>query len=344
MSSNDKITTEKQNDEINAAPVAEFSATDNVINNREYQEQIALKDKRWGIIKERGFILSMIIVQMVIFAIFYVYKNFSSIMMAFQLRDVSGETVWTFKNFADIWKDVTSAYNGELLLSTVNTFKFFILGQVMFPIAFMTSYFMYKKVPGYKAFRLLFFIPSILSGVVWSTLYKNIIGMNGPIAALWQDIAGLSKPPIFLTDHRYALTFVMIYSVWMGIAGNFVLYSGTLTRIPPELIEVGMLDGIKWYQELIRVIVPLVWPTISTVWLLSLMGIFTASGNILLLTNGGAGTMTLSHYLFTRVYQVPESSNLYNYSSAIGLVLTILTLPVVFLVQWLLGKVENVEY
>jgi ABC-type sugar transport system permease subunit len=174
---------------------------------------------------------------------------------------------------------------------------------------------MYKKVPMHKAFRILFVLPSVLSGVVWTNMFRQFMGVKGPIALVWQKVFNLIDPPTFLTDSRYALGAVMLYSIWMGIASNFVLYSGTLTRIPNELIEVGKLEGIKWYQELLQVIVPLVWPTISTVWLMSLMGIFTASGNILLLTNGAYGTNTLSHFLFTRVYNVPESSNLYNYSS-----------------------------
>lgn len=303
-----------------------------------------LTDKRKNLLKERAFIFSAIVIQLTVFAVFYVYCNFSSIIMAFQLRDVSGNVYWTFRNFTDIFADLMRAGNGDLYLATINTFKFFILGQILFPIAFMTSYFMYKKVPGYKVYRILFFIPSILSSVVWSFLYKEIVGTHGPIAQIWQAFGGLTDPPTFLTDPRYALAFVMIYSIWFGIAGNFVLYSGTLARIPNEIIEVGRLDGIKWYRELVSVIVPLVWPTISTVWLLSLMGLFSATGNILLLTGGSYGTNTLSYYLFTRVYDVPENSNTYNYSAAIGLVLTLLTLPIVFTVKHFLEKVENVEY
>ena len=79
---------------------------------------------------------------------------------------------------------------------------------------------------------------------------------------------------------------------------------------------------------------------------MSLMGIFTADGQILLLTGGGPdnSTQTLGYYLFTQVYGKAETSQTYNYSSAIGLVLTVLTLPVVFVVKYLLEKVENVEY
>lgn len=295
-------------------------------------------------LREYAFVYSAIIVQLTVFAVFYVYCNLKSILMAFQLRDAAGKVSWTFDNFTRIFKDFTSTNSGELWLATGNTFKFFLLNQILFPIAFLNSYFLFKKIPGYKIYRILFFIPSILSSVVWSNLFKYIVGTEGPIAMLWQSIGGLDSPPTFLTDNRYALGTVMLYSVWFGLIGNFVLFSGTLSRIPNELFEVGKLDGIKWGQELVKVIVPLVWPTISTVFLLSLMGLFTASGNILLLTNGSYNTMTLSHYLFTRVYGNPDTSNSYNYASAIGLILTGLTLPIVFTVMHFVNKIENVEY
>ena len=308
-----------------------------------------LTDKKRNILKERVFVYGIMAIPLAVWVVFYIGINARSILMAFQLRNtdpITGEQTiyWTLDNFKNIWTDLSRGDQGELLLATRNTFIFFFLGQITFPISFMTSYFLWKKVPLSGLYRLLFFIPSILSGVVWTNIYREMIGANGPIAQLHQAITGATEPYTYLTDNRYALTAVIGYSLWFSLTGNFVLYSGTLTRIPKELEEAGQLEGITWWQELIHVVVPLVWPTISTIWLMGLMGFFGASGNILMLTNGGYGTTTLSHFLFTRVYQVPETSNLYNYSSALGLVMTVLTLPVVFIVQRLLNKVPPAEF
>ncbi len=308
-----------------------------------------LTDKKKNILKERVFVYGIIAIPIITFLIFYIGVNGRSILMAFQLRNTdhaTGEqtTYWTLDNFVNIWNDLSSGDQGDLLLATRNTFIFFLLGQVCFPLAFVTSYFLWKKVPLSGVYRLLFFIPSILSSVVWSNIYKEMIGAHGPIAQLHQAITGATEPYTYLTDNRYALTAVIGYSLWFSLTGNFVLYSGTLTRIPKELEEAGQLEGITWLQELRHVVIPLVWPTVSTVWLMGLMGLFGSSGNILLLTGGAYETNTLSHYLFTRVYNVPETSNLYNYSSALGLVMTALTLPIVFLVRRLLEKVPPAEF
>ena len=136
----------------------------------------------------------------------------------------------------------------------------------------------------------------------------------------------------------------MAYSVWMGIAGNFILFGGALSRIPTEVIEAGQLDGINWFTEMVKVIIPLIFPTLSTLILLQLTGLFMSSGSILLLTGGSYNTTTIAYYIFANVYKVPITSNQYNYAASVGLIFTVLTLPLVFVSRWLLNKVEDVQY
>ncbi|MBQ6922654.1 MAG: sugar ABC transporter permease, partial [Clostridia bacterium] len=297
--------------------------------------------------KDKIFIFSIIIVQIIGFFVFYVYCNFKSFVMAFQLKDFhSAEqtTYWTFQNFVNMWNEFFVQDNGALMEAFKNTMIFFVLSNVFILWGFCTSYFIYKKVWGYKMFRILLFIPAVLSSVVWSNIFINVVGIEGPVAKLVQVFGGLEEVPELLTNSDYALKTVIGYSVWFAIGTDFVLLTGSFARIPQSLIEVGKLEGIKWGNELIRVVTPLVWPTLSTLLILNLTTLFLSSGNILLLTNGEYGTMTLSHFLFTRVYGIPETSNSFNYASAIGLVLTVLTLPLVFLARYLANKVEEVTY
>lgn len=255
-----------------------------------------------------------------------------------------GSTYWTFDNFTMIYEEVFVQASSELAIAFRNTIIFFALSNVFIIIGFVTSYFIYKKVWGYKIFRIAIFLPAVLSSVVWSNIFINIVGIEGPIAKLVMHIEKLEEVPVLLADSKYALKTVILYSFWFGLGTNFVLLMGSFSRIPQSLIEVGKLEGIQCGTELVKVVLPLVWPTFSTFLILNMTTLFLSSGNILLLTNGNYKTMTLSHFLFTRVYGNPETSNSYNYASAIGLVLTALTLPLVFLARFLANKVEEVTY
>lgn len=313
-------------------------------NLKSSDTKILNEQKRKITVKKYLFIITIIGFQLVNFAIFYVVQNFNSIIMAFQLKKQGG-IIWTFENFSRIYNAFfRNSGENELIISLINTFRFFLLGLIMFPVSFVTSYFMFKKVVGHNFFRLVFFVPSILSAVVWTTLYKEIVGPEGPIVKLLMLLQNSDEPILLLADPKHAIWTVMAYSVWMGIAGNFILYGGALSRIPTEVIEAGQLDGIGWFTEMTRVIIPLIFPTIGMLLLLQLTGIFTASGQILLLTNGAFETNTISFFIFQNVYNIPETSNQYNYASAVGIVFTLLTIPIVFIVRSLLNKIEDVQY
>lgn len=306
-------------------------------------EQILKNQKRKRTISKYAFIFAIIGFQLVNFIIFYVIQNFNSILMAFQLKS-KGEIVWTFENFTRLYDAFFNATpEDELITALTNTFRFFGLNLIMFPISFITSYFMFKKVFGHSLFRVIFFVPSILSAVVWSNLYKVIVGPEGPIVDIIMALTN-SDMPLELFRQPYAIYTVMAYSVWMGIAGNFILYGGALSRIPTEVLEAGQIDGLGWFREMVSVIIPLIFPTIGTLLLLQLTSIFMSSGNILLLTGGGEGTTTLSYFIFDTVYKLAGTSNEYNYASAVGIVFTVLTIPIVFGVRSMLNKIEDVQY
>ena len=115
--------------------------------------------------KKYAFVYGMIAFPIVQFAIFYIWVNFNSIIIAFQEFDgymeAGGEKyIWSlqnFKNFFLEWK----LPNSEVIIGLKNTLKYFIVNLVfLLPACFLISYFLYKKIAGYKAFRVIFFLPS----------------------------------------------------------------------------------------------------------------------------------------------------------------------------------------
>lgn len=65
-----------------------------------------LNRKYW---EERFFICCMLVVAVVNFLIFWVYLNFSSIMLAFQSIEFDGSSTWTLDNFRMIFSELTGA-------------------------------------------------------------------------------------------------------------------------------------------------------------------------------------------------------------------------------------------
>ncbi len=295
--------------------------------------------------KGRGlFIFSLIILPILGFLVFYVAVNFNSLLMAFRKFEGYGpngaEYSWTLENFKHIIKSLSTESN-QLRLALRNTMMFFILDTViMVPIVFTISYFLFKKITGYKVFRVLFYLPNILSAMIMVVSFKNIIAVDGPISnIIWNN--GGEPLPSYLTDPDKAIWVILIYCFWAGMGANMILFQGGMHRIPTEVLESAELDGVTPWQELTKIILPMMWNTFSTVIILKISTVFTVSGPILLFTGGAYDTYTISFWIFDQVY----GNNDFAFAAAVGIFFTAINIPLVLLVRYLSGKVySDIEY
>ena len=282
------------------------------------------------------FIIGMLAVPIASFLLFYVYVNFNSILMAFQ-QTKNGQVVYTWENFRMLFRDFANPYS-VMKESLVNTLIFFSVNLfIMIPLTAIFSYFIYKKIFGYKVFRVVFFLPSIISAVIMTMLYRYLLSVDGPVVALLVKMLHLEAKPEIFGDSRYALTAIVLYGIWTGFGSNLILFNGAISRIPEEVIEAGMLDGVGLCRELVQIVIPLIWPTLSTIIIFACVGIFTASGPILLFTKGEFGTYTISFWIFMQVYDQAAGGS-YEYASAVGLFFTLIGFPIVMVVKHFLTK------
>lgn len=290
------------------------------------------------------FVGSMVFLAVVNFVIFYCAVNVNSIMLAFKEfigYSETGKELYRFSwhNFEILFKQLRDPAS-DILPALKNTVIFFVSNTlVMLPLCYFVSYFLYKKIFGFRVFRVVFFIPSILSAVVLVTVFKEMIKTDGPLSKMLL-IFGY-KMPSLLTNPLTAKWVIVAYTMWTGFGVNVILYQGAMSRIPDSVIEAGELDGVTGFGELFRIITPMMWPTLSTTIILSLTGIFTASGPILLFTEGKYDTYTISYWIYSQV----TFSKSYEYPSATGLFFTAIGLPIVLTVRYFINKVyDDVEY
>ena len=124
-----------------------------------------------------------------------------------------------------------------------------------------------------------------------------------------------------------------------------LIFSGAMSRIPTEVIESARLDGVGPFRELVSIILPLVWPTITTAIVLQITGLFTASGPILLLVNGTHETTTISYWIYNKINgDGYGGGGMYNLVSAAGLCFTAVAIPIVLSVRKFMSRFEEVEY
>ena len=288
------------------------------------------------------FVFCFVIVSLLHFIIFYIGVNYQSILLAFQSVDFIDDNglvhyKYTLDNFRRFFEEMKLP-DTVLPIAFKNTLIYFVLNTfILFPIGIISSYFLYKKIWAHKTLRVLFYLPGLISGVVVVATFTGMTSLGGPIHQLVYNLFGIEMQS-FYSDANTTKT-IIAYEIWCGgLVTNFILLTGTMSRIPNEILESAKLDGVGLWRELFQIVIPLIWDTVGVLFIMSFIGIFSASGPIMLF-KAGERHWTISYWIFNQV-----TSGSYSYPAAVGLFLTVISFPIVLLVRWLINRVEGVEY
>lgn len=287
------------------------------------------------------FIVCILAIPILNWLIFWLYVNLSSIMLAFQVETATG-TEWTLENFKIFWEAITEEGN-SLNISIRNTALYFLAGAcITMPLSLLISYFLSKKIAGYGFFRIVFYLPCILSPIILTSVYDQVLLPHGPLGVLCQKL-GFEYPlngPLYEENSMLPTSTIIVYTIITGFGGDMLIFSGAMSRIPTEIYESAKLDGCGPLREVVAIVVPLIWSTLSTKIVLLLSGIFSASGPILLLVTGQYNTSTIAFW----IYNIVQEEGDYNLVATAGLCFTAVLIPVIMTVRAVMEKYSDVEY
>ena len=233
-------------------------------------------------------------------------------------------------NFVILSKDMNfiRALQNTLFLIVIVTVITLVLAVVF--AAILTR----EKIKGQNFFRVIFYIPNILSVVVISAIFSAIYD---PSNGLLKIIIGLFKPENWTTIKFLGNQQIVIYSIagamiWQAIGYYMVMYMASMSSISVNLYEAADLEGANKIQEFFNITLPLIWDNIRTT--LTFFIISTINLSFLfvkVMTSGGpdGASETVLSYLYKQAYNNAS----YGYGMAIG--------AVVFIISFILSAVVN---
>lgn len=294
--------------------------------------------------RARLFILAFMIFPVIQFLVFFVFVNFKSIAMAFSNNKGIfdwGNANWQY--FLREWASGSKSIQTSLKNSVI---YFCVCNLINLPLVIIFSYFLFKKCFGHRFFRVIFFLPSILGTVVFCRLFSffvgNLAGEMGIFLKIYKffyEIFGASLPENvvsqgLLGDSSTAFGAVMFETLWTGMGLSMVLISGGLARLPEGVFEAGKIDGVTLWREFFSIVLPLLMPTITSVFTLNMAGVFTFYQPVMLLTEGSFDTSTIGWYItrFT-LDRAKRSNEGLNYPAFVGVLTTVIAIPFVFIVR-----------
>ena len=243
-----------------------------------------------------------------------------------------------WKNFTTIFRILGSEYS-EFPLALRNSFIFFLLNNFfILPISICCAIVCYKRIPLSNVFRVILFLPTVISPVVLAMVYRFAGDSTvGFIPELLEQLHLTNLIPVlgFLADKQTAMPLLLFYCVWIGLGGSIILLTGAIAKIPDHLIELDRLYGLSFIKEVWYVILPLIGPTVSILFLQGLGVILGFYMPVLLITGGAADTTT---YAFFTIQLTNGGQSNYGFTAALSLVSTLIMSPIILICRYFIDK------
>ncbi|MBR6737591.1 MAG: sugar ABC transporter permease [Clostridia bacterium] len=319
-------------------------------NNVNYKPPKTLTRKTKRLI----FYTLMIAIPFINFLVFYVYVNIDSILMAFQRYqyktngEMGFDVSFTLDNFRVVYEYINRSDYWYMIGNSLTLYVIKLFFGTGFALVF--SYYVYKKFMFAGVFRVLLYLPSIISGVVMAMIYTYI---------LKDVLPGLSNGKIgYLLDTADgAFPALLGYTIFFSFGVNVLMYTGSMSGINESVVESAHLDGANVVQEFIHITIPMIWPTMITFIVSGIAAMFTDQMGLYTFFKDVAppGVSTVGYFIYTRTLHadmvgdpnayinlnnpdIKISLLSYPQLSALGLVITAFTLPLALFAKWAMTK------
>ena len=295
------------------------------------------------------FYICIVAIPVAQFLLCYVYVNAKMFLLGFQEYDYGFESgrkagyyLLSAPHFFDNFKAFfSSAFgNGEnyaLKYAVKNSISvFFITYFISQTFALLFSFYIYKNRAGSSFFRVALFVPSVVSSIVMCLIFLYV--GEEAIPGIIKMITG-NQPVGWFSDEKIRFPFLIFFAIFVGFGSHTLLYVGAMNGINDSIIEASKLDGANSFQEFVFVIFPMIFPNFITFTVASCAGIFTNQLNLFSIYGGGEidyELYTMGYYLYNATKGATNVE--YPAISAIGFVITCVTIPITFIVNKLLKK------
>lgn len=257
------------------------------------------------------------------FGVFFLYPFGKSIWIScFRWNGVS-EGVWVgFGNYVEIFLDPlsSSALLHALILALIYSTVPVAIGLILAHV-FVTI-----PVRGATAFRVLIFLPNVISLVAVAVIWSWLLATDGPINQLLRIIGLGALVTPWLADFNTALSTVGVVGVWSLIGMCMVMFTAAVQQISSSLYDAVKIDRGGRVREFWAVTVPGLRSQIGLVLILTVIGALRTFDLVFVLTRGGPGTQTVTPGLM--LYNRAFVDGRVGQSTAIAVVLAILVIGV----------------
>lgn len=196
------------------------------------------------------------------------------------------------------------------------------------PIGILLALVLHENLRGTKVFRSILITPMLLTPVAVGLTYRFMFDTDLGVINWALGSLGIERVN-WLGSQTSALFAIIIVDSWQSIPFVMLLVLAALTAISPSLYEAARVDGASANQIFRRITLPLITPTLLVITMIKIMDFLKLFDTLFILTRGGPGNATTTLGLWT--YKTGFVFLEFSRAAALGVIITIITLPVYFL-------------
>lgn len=241
-----------------------------------------------------------------------------------------------FKKLAQDMKFMQSFQNTVLLIIVVSIIT---IGFALVLAAILTR----EKIAGQNFFRIVFYIPNILSIVIISAIFSAIFdSKNGLLNSILALFRGKGSEPIYwLGDQKIVIYSIAIAMIWQAIGYYMVMYMASMASVPESVYESANIEGASRIRQFFSLTIPLIWSNIRTTLTFFIISNINLSFTIVKAMTGGGpdgSTEVFLSYMYKQAY----TNSSYGYGMAIGVVVFVFSFALSGIVNFI-TKRETIE-
>jgi raffinose/stachyose/melibiose transport system permease protein len=234
------------------------------------------------------------------------------------------EDVLTHRNFG-------TAVRNSLIVVAISL-------AIQLPLALWAAIALSERSMNVNILRTLFFVPYMLAEIAAGLIWKFVYDGNYGLVPIIGDTLGTDLPYV-LADKLWVIPAIMLVIVWKYFGFHMMIYIAGLQSIPNEVIEAARLDGVRKWQIVRYIKIPMIRSAIVISVFFAITGALQLFDLIIPLTNGGP--QNSSHTIVTFLYQFGILRMKLGFGGAVSVMLFIACVIVAIAYRRILFRAEN---
>ena len=224
------------------------------------------------------------------FLIFSIYPFASMVRLSF----FSWSGIGIAKKFVGLWNYKDLIFSNPIWWQSMRQAAYitFLALIVQNCLALILALACDRDIKGGKFYRVVFYLPPVLSGIVVGLIWTWIFDKQGVLNHFLNLIDFSELTRAWLARPETALTSVAIVHMWKGFGWGFVIILAGLQSIPRTLYEAARIDGANFWEMFRKITFPLMIPVFVVVIILTILGTMQIFDIIVATTGGGPGYHT----------------------------------------------------